>query len=372
MRHAGKMGLLASLALGLLVACAPAAPPPPGAAGSATQEQGGFKTIASRDELAEKARQEGRLRVLASLDPEGIKKLVAAFKQRYPSIDLYVEEFTGTDSYQRFLLELQSGTVGDWDVGYVPPEYYSQFEAYIDKYDLLAMAQQGVLQIPPQMVDPTYRNLVTFGSQAAGISYNPRRVPPEQAPRTWEDLLRPEWKGKKMVVDVRPSNIAPLVAEWGLDKTLDYARKLAAQEPIWDRGQTAALTKVAAGELLMHTFSNYHSALRVQARASEQDIKVELVEPVPVRISETFGVLKTARRPYAALLFLEYMASPEAQQILDEVELKASIYGSGGRLKRLIEGKKTAVADYAHFEKMEDYMARIVEAFGFPRAELGR
>lgn len=199
-----------------------------------------------------------------------------------------------------------------------------------------------------------------------------KQVPAAQVPKTWDDLLKPEWKGKKMVVDVRTSNIAPLVPEWGLEKTVDYARKLAAQEPIWDRGQTAALTKVAAGELAMHSFSNYHSALRAQAKACEQDIKVDLLEPIPIRISETLGVLKTAKRPYAGLLFLEYRARPEAQQILDDVEIKASIYGPGGKLKNVIEGKKVSVADYAHFEKMESYMAKIVEAFGFPKPELGK
>lgn len=83
-------------------------------------------------------------------------------------------------------------------------------------------------------------------------------------------------------------------------------------------------------------------------------------------------MLKTAKRPYAGLLFLEYRARPEAQQILDDVEIKASIYGPGGKLKNVIEGKKVSVADYAHFEKMESYMAKIVEAFGFPKPELGK
>lgn len=394
MKHWVRNGLFASLVLGLVVGCAPAAEPPerakdkpaapapakeapkaaaPGEKAAAPAAGApGFKFVAGRDEIVEKARQEGKLRALASLDPAGLKLVDAGFKKAYPFIDFYIEEFTGTDSYQRFLLELQSGTVGDWDVGYVPPEYYSTFEGYMDKYDLLTMAEKGVLNIPPKMVDPSYRNMVTMASQAAGNTINPKLVPAAQRPKTWEDLLKPEWRGKKIVVDVRPSNIAPLVPLWGLDKTVDYARKLAAQEPIWDRGQTAALTKLAAGDLMMHTFSNYHSAVRVQTKASAADIQVDLLEPVPIRISETMAILKTAKRPHAAMLFLEYMASPEAQKILDDSEIKASIYGPTGRLQELTKGKQVSVADYQHFEQMESYMSKIVEAFGFPKADLGK
>jgi iron(III) transport system substrate-binding protein len=390
MRGPISIGLFASLVVAFVAGCAPGAAPSPPAKeapkaaapadkaaapadkAAAVAAAPGFKIVASRDEIVEKAKQEGKLRALASLDPAGLKLVEAGFKKAYPFIDFYIEEFTGTDSYQRFLLELQSGTVGDWDVGYAPPEYYSTFEGYMDKYDILTMAEKGILQIPPKMVDPSFRNMVTMASQAAGNTINPKLVPPEQRPKTWEDLLKPEWRGKKIVVDVRPSNIAPLVPLWGLDKTVDYARKLAAQEPIWDRGQTAALTKLAAGDLLMHTFSNYHSAIRVQTKASAADIQVDLLEPIPLRISETQAVLKTAKRPHAALLFLEYMTSPEAQKILDDSEIKASIYGSGGKLQELTRGKQVSVADYQHFEKMEGYMQKIVEAFGFPKAELGK
>lgn len=329
-----------------------------------------MKVVASRDELIQKANQEGRLRALASIDEDSIAAINEDFKKKYPSIDFELIEFTGTDTYQRFLLELQSGNVGDWDVGYAPPEYYGEFAAYMDNYDLLAMSEAGVLNIPPKMIDPNRRNIATFASQLAGLTYNKKNVPESQVPKTWDDLLKPEWAGKKMVVDIRPSNIAPMVAAWGLDKTIDYSRKLAEQQPIWDRGQTNALNRLAAGDLLMHTFSNYHSAFRVQKRAPE-DVGLILIEPIPGRISESLGVLKASKNPHAALLFLDYMASPTVQGFLDDLDpLKSSIYAPGSKLNQLVEGKQVSMADYEHFEQMDGYMEKIVEVFGFPKAEL--
>jgi ABC-type Fe3+ transport system substrate-binding protein len=182
-------------------------------------------------------------------------------------------------------------------------------------------------------------------------------------------LLKPEWRGKKIAIDLRPTNISPLVAAWGVDKTVDYARKLAAQEPLWGRGQTNALTKLAAGDIGMLAFANYNSSTRAQTRAPG-DMELLVIEPIPMRFSETLGVFKSSKRQHAALLFLEYMASAEVQQIMDEVEFKASLFYPGGRLQKLSEGKQVSIADYTHFEKMEGYMGKIVEAFGFPKADL--
>src|SRR5215475_3627369 len=72
-------------------------------------EQKGFTFIASHDEIIAQAKKEGRLRVLFSLTPESYPHISKAFKQKYPFIDLYLEEITGTDAAQRFLMELQAG-----------------------------------------------------------------------------------------------------------------------------------------------------------------------------------------------------------------------------------------------------------------------
>src|SRR3990172_4989839 len=70
----------------------------------------------SRDEIVAKAKKEGRVRVMSAMEPDTYPHIVKAFKQQYPFIDISLEEITGTDAVQRFLLELQAGTARDWDV----------------------------------------------------------------------------------------------------------------------------------------------------------------------------------------------------------------------------------------------------------------
>jgi ABC-type Fe3+ transport system substrate-binding protein len=166
--------------------------------------------------------------------------------------------------------------------------------------------------------------------------------------------------------------MAPLVAAWGLDKTLAYSKQLAAQDPVWTRGQSLAHTKLAAGELALYPFSNHYQVDGPTARAkfTPQDLQLVVLEPVPVRIAESFGILKTSKRTNAGLLFIEFMAGPEGQAILQKSELSPSIYGDNDGLKKYLDGKQLAVADYAMFDQMDSITNKIVESFGFPKAEV--
>src|SRR5262245_42541158 len=64
----------------------------------------------ARAKILAGAKNEGKLRVLSSLDPSSFNALRKAFLNQYPFIqDMQVQEMKGTDSPQKFLLELKSG-----------------------------------------------------------------------------------------------------------------------------------------------------------------------------------------------------------------------------------------------------------------------
>jgi ABC-type Fe3+ transport system substrate-binding protein len=56
------------------------------------------------------------------------------------------------------------------------------------------------------------------------------------------------------------------VPAWGLEKTLEFARKLAAQEPVWTRGNTRVITAMLAGEHALHFGPNYDVILRAKTK----------------------------------------------------------------------------------------------------------
>lgn len=78
-----------------------------------------------------------------------------------------------------------------------------------------------------------------------------------------------------------------------------------------------------------------------------------------------------AKRFNAALLWLEWMASPEAQKLIDEHEpLASSIYVRGGTVERETRGKRISEVSWELLQNMGDMEAKVFEAYGFPKAEI--
>jgi len=330
-------------------------------------EAKGFTFLTNREEILAKAKKEGRIRVLSSQDPEAIKAMSAAFKKKYPFIDARIEEIGGMENYQRILQEMKAGLAKTWDANYLAFDFYSEFVPYQKKFDILGMAEQGVLQISPKLVDPMNRSVVAIQSNMQVIAYNKEMISGDKVPESWEGFLAPEFKGKKFLLDVRPKPLAALVPLWGLEKTVEFAKKLAAQQPIWYRGEARQLTQKTAGEYPLILGPNYKSAKATRDPRAVLEIKV--VEPVPARFSEVQAVLNAAANPHAALLWLEFQASSEGQKILDDVDLAATIHTPGSVHERLTRGKKVSILAWEHFPRMGKYEEEIIKAYGFPRAE---
>jgi len=196
-------------------------------------ERQGYTFLASRNEIEAGAKKEGRLRAMSQLDPRTNKAWISAFKKRYPFIDVQVEDATGTDPQQRMLLELKSGRSTGWDVYDIAPDFHAEYLPHIKKTDILRMAAEKVLAIPTPMIDPKNRNAVSIASSAHGIAYNRNMIAEEKLPKTWDDFLKAEFKGKKFLVDTRPQGFAALAAGLGEKWAVEYGRKVAAQEPVW-------------------------------------------------------------------------------------------------------------------------------------------
>jgi ABC-type Fe3+ transport system substrate-binding protein len=337
-------------------------------------EARGFLFAADRAEILAKAQKEGRLRVITSMEPETAKASMAAFKKRYPFIDLNVHARTGSESAQQLILQIKSGVAAkEWDVVSTSSDLINDYIPHLWKVDLQGMTEQGVLQIPHQMVDSTQRNIVAFHSRFQVIAYNKNLVPAAQIPKVWEDLLKPDFKGRKISLDIRPGGITTLIPAWGLDKTVDFARRLASQDPIWVRGDPRAITGMLAGEIPMMIAANFHDLKRAQKKDPLGVLQYTILEPVPFRLALAQSILATAQHPHAALLWFDWLATIEAQKIADEHEPMASaVYVRGSAVEQELRGKKLSAVPWESYQNLQPWAAKIFEAYGFPKADAQR
>jgi ABC-type Fe3+ transport system substrate-binding protein len=333
-------------------------------------EAKGFLFAASHDEIVSKAKQEGKLRVIVSLDAGILKKLSEGFTKKYPFIQVQADEIRGIEAYTRQLQELKAGLVKGIDVNEVDYDYYNEYLPHLKKVDMYGMAEHRIIQMPLQMVDPINRNIVAVGSGIQVAAHHKKLLPADSVPDTWEGFLKPEFKERKFTIGIRPKDVAALVPAWGLEKTLDFARKLAAQNPIWINGDTRTITSMLAGEYALFFGPNYDSVLRAKNKDKMDVLGYKLAEPVIIRLNESEGILASAERPYAGLLWLEFVASADGQKVLDEGgPYEGSVFIQGTVQEKAVRGKKQSLVDWRHYSKMPGYMKKVVEAYGFPRAE---
>lgn len=337
--------------------------------GGSGQPDGEAETWASHEELVEAANAEGgTLKANVSFEEETMEVVQQTFNEKYPDIELELIEQSGSDT-PRILLEIQGGA-SDTDVVHISQEVYGAYLPLLEQVDLLQLAEDGVIEVPAEMINAQQPTTMAAGSAMAGFSYNPSELDPSLVPESWDDFLDPGLKGKQFLVDIEPVNLATLIPAWGEDAVYEYAASIGDQDPVWARGESNAITLMGAGEYQLHFASNYHSAYRASLE-SPDTITVGLLDPIPVRLTQVQGIRAGADNVAGAVLFLEHLASPEVQDVLDEIEpQQSSIYAEGSDLAAAIEGKEISLWDWQYFPLMPVYLENILEEWGFPVAEV--
>lgn len=163
--------------------------------------------------------------------------------------------------------------------------------------------------------------------RARVIVYNKDTVDPSDL-AAYEDLAKPEWEGR---VCIRSSSniynqslLGSMIESKGVEATEEWANDLVenlAREP--EGGDTDQIKAVAAGQCDVAVVNHYYWArLAKSDEATDQEIAEQTGVIFPnqgdrgthVNISGA-GVLKNAPNPENAVAFIEYLVSPEAQEI---------------------------------------------------------
>ena len=335
-------------------------------------EAKGYIFLTDHEEIVARAKKEGKLKIFSGLDGQRtLKDLGNQFRKKYPFITSFQGEERGSGgASQRFLMEIKAGLAKEWDATTVSTDLYSEYPPYVKKFDILGMAKHGVLDIPAQVIDPITRNIVAITSETQVVAYNKKLLAPDKVPAKWEDFLKPEFKGRKFCADIRPTVLSALVPTWGLEKVTDFARKIAAQEPVWVRGNSGTMPTIASGETALFMGPNFGPVVVHQSKAAGSDLGYRVIEPVPARLGEGNTVLASSEHPYSALLWLEFLVSAEAQRTIDKYEPgEASLFLPGSIQANAIRGKKLSLVQWDVFQNIEVWQKELVKAYGFPRVE---
>jgi iron(III) transport system substrate-binding protein len=198
------------------------------------------------------------------------------------------------------------------------------------------------------------------------IGYNTNLVKPEEAPKSYADLLDPKWTGK--MVKAHPGYSGAILTTTFLlarDLGWPYLEKLARQKVMQVQSAADPPKKILLGERAVMADGNDYNLVLLK----DQGKPVEVVYPAegsPLIIVPS-GIFRSAPNPNAARLFQSFFFSAEAQQMLVDVFAHRSFHGEvrekGQHVPR--SSLKLLKADPAQVQaESEQIKARYAKIFG--------
>lgn len=270
---------------------------------------------AADPQLVEAAQKEGQVMWYTTmLVDQAVRPLAEAFRAKY-GITLEYARSNSAEVALKIINEGQAGRrLGDVFDG--AGAYTSARAAGM----VAPYTPESAASLPAASKDPQgYWHAVNYYYLTAAV--NTELLPLAEAPKTYEDLLDPQWKGQ-MVWSVVPEPtgaagfVGGVLLSQGEAKGMAYLERLAKQKITnMATSQRAVLDRVILGDFPIALMVFNHHVPISQAKGA----KVEWVRMEPVVGSAgLIALAKEAPHPNAARLFIDFILSEQGQKIIAE------------------------------------------------------
>ena len=261
--------------------------------------------------LLEGARKEGGVDVYSSLVSEDIGAVAAAFEKKYPGIKVKYWRASSEKILQRAVTEAKSGR---YDVDVIETNG-PELEAMAREKILAPVTSAHEKDLLPQALRPgklwTGLRLNMFVQ-----AYNTNLIKAAELPKSYRDLLDPKWKGKLAIEAEDVDWFAAVVKDMGEAEGLKFFRDVVRTNGISMRkGHTLLAGLVASGETPLALTLYNHNAERLKKK--DAPIDWFQIQPGYARVNGV-SIAAKSPHPHAALLFFDYMLSPEGQAVLQK------------------------------------------------------
>ena len=266
---------------------------------------------ADRDQrLIAKAREQGTLTFYTSMATTESGPLAQAFEKKY-GVKVQLWRALSENVLQRALTEARGGRRSMDVVETNAPEVEALArEQVVGQFDSPYLADLPAWAIPP------HRRWFSDRANLWVVGYNTGKVKREELPATLEGFLDPKWKNRLSIEATDSDWMYGVVNFMGEARGLDFFRKLAALKPEMRKGHILVAQLVAAGELSVCLTIYSGNANSIKAKGGPIDWVA--VEPLVGR-PQAVAVAKNAPHPHAALLFADFLLSPEGQKLLGDM-----------------------------------------------------
>lgn len=266
---------------------------------------------ADRDSrLLENARKEGSVVLYTSLAPTESGPLGQAFEKK-TGIKVEIFRTISEKVVQRAVTEARARrfAVDVIETNGPEMEVMAREKLFADFHS------PYLADLPPGAI-PSHRQWIPDRVNFFVVAFNTTKVKRDEIPRSYAGFTDPRWRGRLGIEATDAEWMATLVKTWGEAAGMAYFRSLAEMKPDVRKGHVLLAELIAAGEIPVGLTVYNSNAESLKRRGAPIDWLP--VEPVVGR-PQGIAVARNAPHPHAALLFVDFVLSPEGQELLNSM-----------------------------------------------------
>jgi len=306
-----KFGIFITLSLVfilVLTACQPAAVP--------TEAPAEPQAAATEPEAAPVEITDTELNVLCTPQEEWCQGMKQEFEAKYGITVNYVRMSSG-EALARVEAEKDNPTFDIWWGGPIDSFVSAKGKGLLEAYD---SPNFGNLADPAKYKDPdnfwvgVYVGTLGFATNTDWLAANPG----VEAPTSWDDLLKPEFKGQVMVAHPSSSGtsytaLATVLQIRGEEAGWEYLKQYAGQISQYTKSGAAPAKFVGQGEAAVAIVFSHDIVNEIEN--NKMPLKLTFPEEGTGYEIGGMGILKGAKHMQAAKLWFDWAITPEAQAL---------------------------------------------------------
>jgi iron(III) transport system substrate-binding protein len=267
---------------------------------------------ADRDQrILDAAKKEGTLTFYTSMQTPESAPLSAAFEKKF-GIKVNLWRATSDQVIQRAITEAR-GNRNSLDV----------VETNAPEVEALARESVVAEYYSPHFKDfpdwalPAHHKWTSARANLWVVAFNTNKVKRADIPATYEGFTDPKWRGRIGIEATDQDWMYAVVQFLGEERGMEMLRKLAALKPDMRLGHALLAELIAAGEVPvgLTVYSGNADSLKKKGAP----IDAVPVEPIVGR-PQAVAVAARAPHPNAALLFADFLLSPDGQKVLNDLD----------------------------------------------------
>lgn len=309
---------------------------------------------APTQEIIEGAKQEGTVMVYTSMNVPDIQAVLEGFRKKYPFVTPKSYTTRSAALLQRVINEAQAGrTFADVIQG-------NAFTLYLlTKKGLTAKNLSAEGKFYPESFRDPNGHWVAAYLQLNVIGFNTSLVKRGEAPKDYEELLHPRWRGKMGMDDKQYIWFDGILKVLGREKGLGFMKRLSAQDIQFRSGNTLLANLLAAGEFSVLINARPESVEELKLKGAP----VDWTAPRPTTVNVLpLAIASRAPHPNAGALFIDYLLSEEGQTILSRLGRTPARPGLHANYT-IPEGVKFSVNEPAMAERFDEVVALYNKVF---------